>query len=181
LRPRDRETQVSRGDVVADAPEGGTVDASPIVMTAPFPHHYTASVVRTGRARADLTAPPRPPLQGGAPPEFGGIATDWSPEHLLLAAVGLCLETTFEAIAERNHLPLDQWEVRVDGDVDRTAAGLAFTSITAHIEMTVADEMVELAHVVANKARHCLISSSLRPPIDVVHIVMSREAGRRLA
>lgn len=149
----------------------GTASASSVRMTAPFPHHYSATVHRTGPARADLSAPPRPVLHGGAPPEFGGTAEVWSPEHLLLSAVGLCLETTFEALAARERLTFDHWHVRVDGMVDRTAGGLAFTSITATIEITAPRDAVEQVRVVAHRARHCLISSSLRVPVDVAAVV----------
>lgn len=136
-------------------------------MVALFPHHYTASVIRTGPARADLEAPPRPTVRGGPPPEFGGIPETWSPEHLLLSAVGLCFETTFDTIATRDGLVVDSWRVRVDGVVDRTAAGVAFTSIAARIEITAAAELVERTRLLAARARHCHISSSLSVPVEV--------------
>lgn len=150
-------------------------------MAAPFPHHYATTVRRNGHARATLEAPPRTTLQGGAPPEFGGRAEDWSPEHLLLAAVGLCLETTFDALAARDGLAVETWSVSVDGVVDRTPIGLAFTSITARIEITVAVEEVERARAVAHRARHCLVSSSLSVPVEVVAIVTGPDQARRTA
>jgi organic hydroperoxide reductase OsmC/OhrA len=139
-------------------------------MTAPFPHHYAATVRRTGLARADLMAPPRAVVQGGAPPEFGGTDDVWSPEHLLLSAVGLCLETTFDALAARERLTVDHWHVHVDGVVDRTAAGLAFTAISATIEISAPQDQLEQVRAVGQRARHCLVSSSLRVPVDVTII-----------
>ncbi len=149
-------------------------------MTAPFPHHYTATVHRTGHARGDLSAPPRPVVHGGAPPEFGGVAEVWSPEHLLLSAVGLCLETTFDALASRERLAFDSWQVRVDGTVDRTAGGLAFTSISATVEISAPQDAVEQVRAVAHRARHCLVSSSLRVPVDVA-VIVSPSADVRVA
>lgn len=150
-------------------------------MTAPFPHHYAATVRRTDRARAALLAPPRPVLDGGAPPEFGGVDDVWSPEHLLLSAIGLCLETTFDALAARERVSFDSWRAHVEGVVDRTAAGLAFTSIRATVEITAPQDALEKVREVAHKARHCLISSSLRVPVEVVAIVAPSDDVRLTA
>ncbi len=150
-------------------------------MVAPFPHHYTVSVNRTGPGRAELDAPPRPTLQGGPPPEFGGVAETWSPEHLLLSAVGLCLETTFDGLARRDGLVVERVRVAMRGDVDRTAAGLAFTSITANLEIVTDEASVERARAVVNRARHCLVSASLRVPVDVVATVTAVDTARMSA
>jgi organic hydroperoxide reductase OsmC/OhrA len=160
---------------------GGTPDAWPAYMTAPFPHHYTATVHRTGPAQGDLTAPPRPVVHGGAPPEFGGVAEVWSPEHLLLSAVGLCLETTFESLASRERLAFDGWQVRVDGTVDRTAVGLAFTDISATIEISAPQDAIERVRAIADRARHCLVSSSLRVPVNVAVTVTPSDDVRMTA
>jgi organic hydroperoxide reductase OsmC/OhrA len=149
----------------------GTSAAPGTRMVAPFPHHYRADVQRVSAGRALVEAPPRRSIAGCAPSEFGGRDDDWSPEHLLLGAIGLCLETTFEALATRAQLAVESWDVRVDGTVDRTEAGLAFTAISAVIRVTVAPELVERAREVAHRARHCLISSSLRVPVDVAAVV----------
>ena len=151
------------------------------VMIAPLPHHYTATVHRSGPGRAELDATSRPTIHGGAPPEFGGLDGVWSPEHLLLASIGLCLETTFEAYAARDRLVVDSWDVRMDGTVDRTAAGLAFTAINATIRITANAEIIERVHTVVERARHCLISSSLRVPVDVAVIVTEAGAAQKTA
>lgn len=144
-------------------------------MVAPFPHHYRADVAREGAGRALIEAAPRNVIAGG------GSDERWSPEHLLLGAVGLCLETTFEALAARDHLVVDRWDVRVDGMVDHTETGPAFTSISAVIHVTVAPELIERAHAVAHRAKHCLIVTSLRCPVDVATVVTEREDARRSA
>jgi organic hydroperoxide reductase OsmC/OhrA len=147
-------------------------------MIAPFPHQYAATVRRFPGGRGILEAGERLAIDGGAPPEFGGSDAVWSPEHLLLGAVGLCLETTFEALAARDHLVVDEWRVNVDGAVDRTTAGLAFTQINATIHITVQPDLVARTHAVAGRARRCLISSSLRVPVDVAIVVVASDSGR---
>jgi organic hydroperoxide reductase OsmC/OhrA len=133
-------------------------------MPAPFPHQYTT--ITDG---ASLRAGPRPAIAGGPPPEFDGDDAVWSPEHLLLGAVGLCLETTFAAYAKRNGLLVNAWRAEVSGTLDRTATGLAFTRIVAQVDLTVAREHVERARAVLDRAkRACIVSASLNVPVDVV-------------
>jgi organic hydroperoxide reductase OsmC/OhrA len=137
-------------------------------MTAPFPHHYQVALVAEERG-ATLLAPPRPPLFGGAPPEFDGRDDVWSPEALLLASVSLCVQTTFQALARRKELPLLGWTSRSEGIVDKTAAGLAFTAIKVEANLDVhAEDVARAEQLAATVARHCLISSSLKTPVTVV-------------
>jgi organic hydroperoxide reductase OsmC/OhrA len=137
-------------------------------MPATFPHHYSATIVRTGAARATLHAPPRPDLAGGAPPEFGGDATVWSPEHLLMASIGLCLETTFDAFATRDHLAVAGWSATVEGTLDRSPAGLVFTRIVARVELTVdADEVDRARKLLVRAEKACLVSAALKVPVEL--------------
>lgn len=136
-------------------------------MTAPFPHHYHVSLVSEERG-ASLMAPPRPPIFGGAPPEFDGRDDVWSPEALLLASVSLCVQTTFQALARRHELRPLGWIARSEGVVDKTAAGLAFTSIQVDVDLDVAAADVARAEkIAATLVRHCLVSNSLKTPVTV--------------
>ncbi len=136
-------------------------------MPVPFPHHYQTTLVRTLSSRARVEAAPRPPIAGGPPPEFDGDATSWSPEHLLLSAIGLCLLTTFEAFAARDKVDLLAWEATARGTVAKTAAGLAFTKISVEVDMEVGN--VEQARATLDVAkRHCLVSNALSVPVEVV-------------
>jgi organic hydroperoxide reductase OsmC/OhrA len=135
-------------------------------MPVPFPHHYQTWLVRTLSSRARLEAPPRPPLTGGPPPEFDGDATAWSAEHLLLSSIGMCVLTTFEAMAARAHLTLLAWEARIGCNVDRSDAGLRFTKFTVEIDMEVTD--VARAQTVLDETRKlCLVSNALVAPVEV--------------
>jgi organic hydroperoxide reductase OsmC/OhrA len=137
-------------------------------MTAAFPHRYEVRLTREEGSRATLTAPPRPALTGGPPPEFGGHAEWWSPEHLLLSAASLCLMTTFQSLAARAGLTVNAYKASVAGVLDKTPEGLVFTSITHAVEIRVAPGQMELAHKVIQSAKkHCIVSNSLRTPVSV--------------
>jgi organic hydroperoxide reductase OsmC/OhrA len=135
-------------------------------MPVPFPHHYQTWLVRTLASRARLEAPPRPMISGGPPPEFDGDATAWSPEHLLLSSIALCLLTTFEAFAARAQLDVLDWKAHVGGMVEKTATGLQFTKFTIEVDMEVSD--VDKARATLDHAKqHCLVSNALRIPVDI--------------
>jgi organic hydroperoxide reductase OsmC/OhrA len=142
----------------------GTNRAPATVMAiAPFPHHYEVALELD-----QLTAPPRSPIHGGAPPQFGGADTVWSPEELLLAAVLLCVKTTFDAYASRQSLPILAWSGRVDGTLDKAPHGPELTSV--HVELTIAtttgNEM-RVHDLVRTVERSCIISRALEPTVTI--------------
>lgn len=145
-------------------------------MPAPFPHHYETTLVRTLASRAQVEAPPRASIAGGPPPEFDGDAASWSPEHLLLSSIGLCLLTTFEALAARDRIGLVAWSARVRGTLDRTAHGLAFTAFTAELDVEV-DDPVRARATLAQAERHCIVSNALRVPVEVVATIRAAGGG----
>ena len=136
-------------------------------MPAPFPHHYETTLVRTLASRGRVEAPPRTAIAGGPSPEVDGDATSWSPEHLLLSSIGLCLLTTFEAFAARDRVAVLACEVRVHGTVEKVAHGLAFTKLVAEIDMEV-DDVVRAQESLETARRHCLVSNTLTIELEVV-------------
>lgn len=137
-------------------------------MSVRFPHTYTATVTRIGQSRARVEAPPRAPLIGTPPPELHGDAEAWSPEHLLCSALGLCVFATFDAFAARDKLEVIDYRDTVTGVLDKTAGGLAFTSLTVAVEITVAPADIERARDLMQRAKpHCIVSKALAVPVTV--------------
>lgn len=137
-------------------------------MTSKFPHEYTVSVDRIGPGIALVGAPPRPDLTGGPPPEFRGDAHNWSPEHLLAAALGLCIYTTFDAYAQRENLVLVGYRDVVTAVLDRTSSGLALKSIAVNVEITVEPHEIERARATFERAKKaCIVSRALSIPVTV--------------
>ena len=140
-------------------------------MPSPFPHRYDVRV-RAADGSARLAGGRRPDIVGGPPPEFDGSDQWWSPEHLLLSAVGLCLMTTFQSFAARAALPVTGYESRVEGVLDKTPAGLAFTSIRVVVDLCVADgERARAEQVLRSAQRHCIVSNALKTPVEVETLV----------
>lgn len=140
-------------------------------MPTPFPHRYEVSLSRTAPSQATIESPPGVAIAGGPPPEFDGEPGRWSPEHLLLSAIGLCLLTTFEAFARRAGMPVAGWASRSSGVLEKTKEGLVFTSFDVEVLVTVAPgDLAQAEALVAQAKRHCLVSNALKVPVEVVTI-----------
>jgi organic hydroperoxide reductase OsmC/OhrA len=138
-----------------------------VPKAAPFPHHYEVRL-HGRRSGAVLQAAPRPSLVGGAPAQFGGSDEWWSPEHLLLASVNLCLRATFEALARLKLLEVQRYESMARAVLDRTANGPAFTRLVVDVELNVAPHERERARELLVKAKqHCIVSNTLNVPVEL--------------
>jgi organic hydroperoxide reductase OsmC/OhrA len=141
-------------------------------MPTPFPHHYDATLVWSGSGPAALGAGGRPGIAGGAPPEFDGDAGLWSPEHLLLSSLNLCLQTTFAAFAKKEGLHVQSYHSRALGALARVPGGLGFTDLALEVEIATAPGQEQRVHDVLTRAKqHCLIANALTPPVRLVATV----------
>jgi len=136
-------------------------------MPAPFPHVYSASVSRTFASRARVEAPPRASLDGGPSHQFDGDAAAWSPEHLVLSSLGICMLTTFEAFAVRDGIELMKWDARLSGTVERTPEGLMFTSIVVVIDLGISGNVAKIETTLEDAKQYCLVLNSLRVPVVI--------------
>lgn len=137
-------------------------------MAAPFPHHYEVTLQGQPDASGLLASAERPQILGGAPPEFDGRPEWWSPEHLLLASVTLCLMTTLQALAGRAKIPLARYGSRISGTLEKTSAGIVFTEIVATMEVAVAEEhRARLEPLIESAKKYCIVSNALKVPVTV--------------
>lgn len=137
-------------------------------MATPLPHEYEASLEWAGAGLATATAGPRPLIDVGPPPEFGGDAAHWSPEHLLLSALNGCLLATFAAIAKAQHLSVKVYESRARATLARTDQGVGFTSF--ELSLTVvgdAENEQRLRAAVWLAKQRCFVAGALRLPVQL--------------
>lgn len=149
-------------------------------MPAPFPHRYSASISRTFSSRARIDAPPRVSLHGGPSSEFDGDVASWSPEHLMLSSLGLCMLTTFEAFAARDGIEVVTWNATVNGGVERSPEGLQFTSIVLGLDMEIRGDVENVEKTLDDAKQYCLILNSLRAPVVVEATIRTPADAARL-
>ena len=88
---------------------------------------------RTGIANCDSSPSA---IHFTAPPQFGGLEGRWTPEDLLLTAIGSCFATTFRALADYSKLAYADLEVEVAGSVEKATSGYAFKNIVTRPLLT---------------------------------------------
>jgi organic hydroperoxide reductase OsmC/OhrA len=135
-----------------------------------FPHYYTVTAVASHGEDVDLSSDYLPPLRTATPAEFDGPGDRWSPETLLVGAIGDCLALTFRGIARKSGLTWTSFECDVTGTLDRPELSTRFVAFDIHARIQLpAGANPELARRVLEKAeRTCLITNSLNGSVRVV-------------
>jgi organic hydroperoxide reductase OsmC/OhrA len=133
-------------------------------------HEYRTAVRWDGQRRGTLTSPGLAEMAVATPPEFpGGHPGIWSPEHLYVASVEVCIMTTFLAIAENSKLAFSQYASSAEGILEKTDAGYRVTEITVCPRITIGDEAMRdrAARAIEKAEKACLISNSMK---TIVHL-----------
>ncbi len=129
----------------------------------PFPHHHVVVASGAATGHVELRAHALPVLQSAPPIEFERPGNLWSPETLLVGAIGDCFVLTFRAVARASRLDWTSIECEVRGELDRADQTVRFTRFEIRVRLTVPNERDrELAGRVLQRAeRGCLITNSL--------------------
>lgn len=143
-----------------------------------LPHQYAVSVAGAVDGDVQLSAQRLPALPSAPPAEFGGPGDRWSPETLLVAAVGDCFVLTFRAVARASQLEWTSLGCRVTGTLDRLDRAMQFTSfdIQARLEVPAGTDPGHARRALDKAERSCLVSNSLNAPRHLVsEIVIGAE------
>jgi organic hydroperoxide reductase OsmC/OhrA len=143
---------------------------------------YQVTIDRTGLAQGLATslASGLPSLAVASPPEFGGPAGEWSPEHLLVAAVGSCFLTTFLAIADASRLEVAALSVPGEGTIERGEdRRYRFTRIVLgpHIALVHESDRDRAQRIVQKAEGACLVTRSLGTPVTVEPVIEVQQAA----
>lgn len=97
-------------------------------------------------------------------PEYGGRGTSFSSTDLLAAALGSCIATDLEPVAERHGIAPGRIVVRAGKRL--SVRPKRIESLT--IDVTVAGELAEDVRLrLERAAQHCLVHRSLAPDVEV--------------
>ncbi len=134
---------------------------------------YPVEVRWSGEKRAVATSgrDVLPELALASPPEFGGPAGVWSPEHLFVSSIAACFLTTFEAIARVSQLPIRAFDVEARGELVRGEdRRYRFTRVelVPHIRVDDQQDVERALRLVPKAEQACLISRSVSSEVVVV-------------
>ncbi|HEU0225483.1 MAG TPA: OsmC family protein [Steroidobacteraceae bacterium] len=129
----------------------------------PFPHRYQVRLRATPDAPLELTGEGLPAIASLPPLQFGGPGGYWSPETMLVAAVGDCVLLTFRAIAKASKFEWREATADVQGLLERFEGNSRFTQVDTRIRLVVPPGTdAARARLLMEKAeKGCLISNSL--------------------
>lgn len=101
------------------------------------------------------------------PPEFGGEARSWSPEHLFLSSISSCFMTTYLAFAQKLGFEISHFECNSIGQIEIVEGKYKFTHINLYPKVYIADEVIrDKANLAMEKThKYCLISNSVNAEI----------------
>lgn len=129
----------------------------------PFPHHYRVRVGAMPEGELRLGSEGLAELRSLPPPEWGGPGGYWSPETLLLAAVGDCTMLTFRAIAKAARFEWRELTADVEGVMERIEGNSRFTRVTTRVRLVVppGSNAAKARQLLEKAERACPISNSL--------------------
>lgn len=131
--------------------------------------HYQVTVEERAGSGMRIAAGERPPIAGGPPPEFGGSARDWSPEHLFVSSVALCFLATLDWYARRRGVEVVACRCAGEGTVELGARGFAFTRVALAAQATARPgQAAQLRELMDLAKQSCLVASSLACPVELV-------------
>jgi organic hydroperoxide reductase OsmC/OhrA len=138
-----------------------------------FPHHYTVAANGSGTGDVELKADGLPTLPSASPIPFDGPGDRWSPETLLVAAVGDCLILTFRAVARASSLAWTSLECDVTGTLDRIERTTRFVGfdVRARLHVPSGTDPDRARQVLEKAERSCLISNSLSGAIHLIPVI----------
>jgi organic hydroperoxide reductase OsmC/OhrA len=146
-------------------------------------HTYRTDVTWTGGRSGRLEAEGLPTLRTGPPPEFGGEAGNWTPEHLFVAAATSCLMATFLAVAAFSKLEVSSYVSRASGTVEKVEdQGWMFGGLEIEVDLKVPAEadVVRALKLMRKAEQSCLVAKSMRAPVKVRVTVEAAESGTSL-
>jgi putative redox protein len=98
------------------------------------------------------------------PPEYGGAGVSFSATDLLAAALGVCIATNIDTVADRHGIPPDALSLAVDKTLANNPKRIEALAVTISSRVPIAED-VRLR--LERTASHCLVHHSLHPDIRV--------------
>ena len=131
--------------------------------------HYYNTVVKWDEGRIGLlSSPTLDSFKVATPPEFPkGVPNIWSPEHLYVASVNVCLMTTFAAVAENSKLEIESYSCEGTGKLEKVDGAFMISEIELKplIKLKFEKDKERAERIIIKSENICLISNSVKSKI----------------
>jgi organic hydroperoxide reductase OsmC/OhrA len=130
---------------------------------------YKNSLVWNGARRGRTSAPGKPEMDVGSPPEFKGEPGLWGPEELFVAALNACLMLTFVAIAQSKGVQFAAYESAAEGLLENVDGRYRITEVSVDPSLVLKSEadLDAARSIMAEVEKHCFISNSITSKVKL--------------
>ena len=106
----------------------------------------------------------------GCPPEFGGEKEYWSPEHLFVASIEVCIMTTFIWLLEKNNLNIISYQSKAKGKAHMVKTDFVFAEVEIEpvIEIRNEKNRVKINNLIIEAGNQCMVSKSSKCKVILI-------------
>jgi len=147
-------------------------------MVEAAPYFYESELEWKGEKDLRLGAGKLSPIDAGAPPEFKGRATNWSPEHLFVASLNSCYVLTLLAIAEFSKISIVSLVSTAKGKLEKNPkAGYQISEIVVKpkIVLGAASDLTRMPRILDKAKENCFVSNSIKSIIKIEPEIFHRQ------
>ena len=131
-------------------------------------YFYDTTIVWEGERIGTLSSPTLDSFKVATPPEFPkGVPNTWSPEHLFVASVNVCLMTTFVAVAENSKLEIISYSSEAKGKMEKVDGKFMISEIELNplIKIKFVKDKERAERILYKSEIICPVSNSLKTKI----------------
>jgi peroxiredoxin-like protein len=133
-------------------------------------YYYETEIEWKGEKDLRLGADKLPVINAGAPPEFKGKETNWSPEHLFVASLNSCYTLTLLAIAEFSKIALVSVSSTAKGKLEKVQDdGFQISEIVVKPRVVLAsvNDLARIPRILEKAKENCFVSNSIKTVIKI--------------
>jgi organic hydroperoxide reductase OsmC/OhrA len=130
---------------------------------------YRNNLVWDTARRGRTSAPGKPDIEIGSPPEFKGQAGVWAPEEMLVAALNACMMLTFVAFAQGKKLEFAAYESAAEGLLENVDGKYRIVEVSVRPIVVLSSEadIAAARTIMAEVKANCFISNSITADVKL--------------
>ena len=130
---------------------------------------YSNNLVWDTARRGRTSAPGKPDIEIGSPPEFKGEAGVWAPEEMLVAALNACMMLTFVSFAQSKRLEFVAYESAAEGLLENVEGKYRIVEVSVQPTLVLRSEadIAAARTIMAEVKENCFISNSITADVKL--------------
>jgi organic hydroperoxide reductase OsmC/OhrA len=130
---------------------------------------YRNNLVCDTARRGRTSAPGKPDIEIGSPPEFKGDPGVWAPEEMLVAALNACMMLTFVSFAQSKRLAFVAYESAAEGLLENVDGKYRIVEVSVQPLVVLRSEadIAAARTIMAEVKENCFISNSITADVKL--------------